>query len=106
MNFARIVQHYRHILLFVLRVSDAYKDNFVNLNDFVRGKVVRPNIQCTNGYIHLVDTVMLDDAKPWVVIANGGNRAVVVSSLGLCASCFLFAISLASFAVNIGGGGV
>lgn len=27
--------------------------------------MVRPNIECTNGYIHIVDTVMLDDSPPW-----------------------------------------
>jgi hypothetical protein len=35
--------------------------------DQVRAKVIRPNIECSNGYIHLVDTVMLDDAAPWTV---------------------------------------
>ena len=40
------------------------------MNEAVRGKVIRPNIECTNGYIHLVDTVMIDDAPPYAVIAN------------------------------------
>ena len=40
------------------------------MNEAVRAKVIRPNIECTNGYIHLVDTVMLDDAPPYAVIAN------------------------------------
>jgi len=33
----------------------------------VKGRIVRPNIECTNGYIHIVDTVMLDDSPPWLV---------------------------------------
>lgn len=41
------------------------------MNEQVRAKVIRPNIECTNGYIHLVDTVMLDDSPPYKVIANG-----------------------------------
>ena len=56
--------------LFQNLFSDAYKDNFVAMNEAVRGKVIRPNIECTNGYIHLVDTVMIDDAPPYAVIAN------------------------------------
>ena len=57
--------------------SDAYKDNFVAMDgvnegdqDKVRGKAVRPNIECTDGYIHMVDTVMFDDTPPWAVIAS------------------------------------
>ena len=34
-----------------------------------QGKIVRPNIECTNGYIHLVDTVMMDESPPWTVLA-------------------------------------
>ena len=41
------------------------------MNEAVRAKVIRPNIECTNGYIHLIDTVMLDDSPPYAVIANG-----------------------------------
>ena len=40
------------------------------MNEAIRGKVIRPNIECTNGYIHLIDTVMLDDSPPYAVIAN------------------------------------
>ena len=50
------------------------------MNEAVRGKVVRPNIECTNGYIHLIDTVMLDDAPPYKVIANGATRTVSESA--------------------------
>lgn len=46
---------------------NAYKDNFVAMKDSIRGTVIRPNIECLNGYIHVVDTVMLDDAAPWTV---------------------------------------
>ena len=51
---------------------DAYKDNFVALTDGdkVRGKVFRPNIECIDGYIHMTDTVMLDDSPPWTAISS------------------------------------
>jgi hypothetical protein len=47
-------------------LTDAYKDNFVAWKE-IQGKVLRPNLECTNGYIHLVDTVMIDDTPPWAV---------------------------------------
>ena len=56
-------------LISIATVSDAYKDNFISMNDKVRAKVVRPNGECLNGYVHLVDTVMLDDAPVWAVDA-------------------------------------
>ena len=31
-----------------------------------QARVIRPNIECTNGIIHTIDTVMIDDAPPWV----------------------------------------
>jgi len=46
----------------------------------VKGKIVRPNIECTNGYIHIVDTVMLDDSPPWLV---GGVPAGVPWGSGI-----------------------
>jgi len=45
----------------------------------VKGKIIRPNIECTNGYIHIVDTVMLDDSPPWMV----GSAQSRVSSTSL-----------------------
>ena len=57
----------------------AYKENHVKLhtagdmgstNDNVRAKVVRPNIECTDGYIHIIDTAMIDDTPPWTILAN------------------------------------
>jgi len=50
---------------------DAYKEWFVSWGPAgkIKGKIVRPNIECTNGYIHLVDTVMMDDSPPWTVLA-------------------------------------
>ena len=59
----------------------AYKENHVKLhtagqtghgspNDKVRAKVVRPNIECTDGYIHIIDTAMIDDTPPWTILAN------------------------------------
>ena len=32
-----------------------------------QARVIRPNIECTNGIIHTIDTVMIDDAPPWAV---------------------------------------
>ena len=42
----------------------------------VRGKLIRPNIECTDGYIHLVDTAMLDDAPPWTVTAGQASNVL------------------------------
>jgi hypothetical protein len=66
---------------------DAYKDWFVSWGpgNKIQGRVVRPNIECTNGYIHLVDTVMLDASPPWTV-ASGAPAAFASSLLGLLAS--------------------
>jgi hypothetical protein len=43
---------------------------------------VRPNIECTNGIIHTVDTVFIDDAPPWTVgraakMKNGSKMMLV-----------------------------
>ena len=35
--------------------------------------MIRPNIECTNGIIHTIDTVMIDDAPPWAVGASSRN---------------------------------
>ena len=42
----------------------------VNGEKSVRAKVVRPNIECTDGYIHIIDTALIDDAPPWTILAN------------------------------------
>ena len=51
------------------------------------GKVIRPNIECTNGIIHTVDTVMIDDAPPWQVGAasttSWSASAIMISLLVL-----------------------
>merc|ERR1712029_82978 len=57
---------------------DAYKDNFVSMNEDVRGKVVRPNGECLNGYVHVVDTVMLDDSPMWAVAAESDAKPISV----------------------------
>lgn len=64
--------------------SDAYKDNFVAMNEAVRAKVIRPNIECTNGYIHLIDTVMLDDAPPYAVIASKATETSAYYTKLIC----------------------
>lgn len=69
---------------------DAYKDNYVAMNDQVRGKVVRPNGECTNGYVHVVDTVMLDDSPVWAVAAASSappaaSQPTCVAALSLAA---------------------
>ena len=46
-----------------------------------QGKIVRPNIECTNGYIHLVDTVMMDDSPPWTVLAASEASSTVSTLL-------------------------
>ena len=63
--------------------------------------MVRPNIECTNGYanievccnviilslycryIHIVDTVMLDDSPPWTV-GGAGGRGRGAAAAALC----------------------
>ena len=66
------------------------------MNEQVRAKVIRPNIECTNGYIHLIDTVMLDDSPPYAVIASGVRgisylplRTIYTAIFGLFLSNFL-----------------
>ena len=54
-------------------IADAYKDNFVAWKD-IQGKVLRPNLECINGYIHLTDTVMIDDTPPWAVGSAPSHR--------------------------------
>ena len=39
----------------------------------VGGKAIRPNIECTDGYIHLVDTAMLDNAPPWTILSSAAG---------------------------------
>jgi len=46
----------------------------------VRGKVVRPNAECTNGYVHIVDTVMIDDSPVWAVAQSSATPSLVVSN--------------------------
>ena len=58
------------------------------MNDQVRAKVIRPNIECTNGYIHLIDTVMLDDSPPYAVIASGVREISYPSFRTICTATF------------------
>ena len=69
-------------------IADAYKDNFVAWKD-IQGKVLRPNLECTNGYIHLTDTVMIDDTPPWAV-----GSAPVHRHSNLIALPFVLALSI------------
>lgn len=64
---------------------DAYKEWFISWGPGakIKGKVVRPNIECTNGYIHLVDTVMIDDSPPWSVAAASPAAAVSASLISI-----------------------
>ena len=83
-------------LLIFFPFLDAYKDNFVALTDGekVRGKVVRPNIECIDGYIHVTDTVMLDDSPPWTAIAGASkiprNSPMMIFSAIILMTCNLF----------------
>ena len=68
--------------------SDAYKDNYVTWKE-KQARVIRPNIECTNGIIHTIDTVMIDDAPPWAVgraatPRTTGGLALVVAVAILC----------------------
>ena len=70
-----------------LLISDAYKDNYVTMLDVenIRAKIIRPNLECLDGYIHVIDTVMIDDAPPWTVggtvIIRRPPVVVIVTSL-------------------------
>jgi len=55
--------------------EDTCRNSFDPKCKGIKGRIVRPNIECTNGYIHIVDTVMLDDSPPWAV--GGGRRPEV-----------------------------
>ena len=58
-----------HILAYVVPLKEDRIEKRLSSICFSTGKIVRPNIECTNGYIHLVDTVMMDDSPPWTVLA-------------------------------------
>jgi len=62
---------------------DAYKEWYVSWGPAakIKGKIVRPNIECTNGYIHLVDTVMMDDSPPWTVLADSKGTLIISNIL-------------------------
>jgi len=47
---------------------NAYKEWYVSWQG-VKAKIIRPNIEVTNGYIHLVDTVLIDDSPAWSVLS-------------------------------------
>ena len=69
----------------LISIADAYKDNFVGWKE-VKAKVIRPNMECTNGIIHMIDTVLIDDAPPWEVGGAGGHAYsvfVLIVSLAL-----------------------
>ena len=50
------------------------------MSDEVRGKVVRPNGECINGYVHVVDTVMIDDSPVWAVAQSSTTPSQMVSN--------------------------
>merc|ERR1712029_774922 len=56
--------------------SESCRSNFDPTCTPIKGKIVRPNIECTNGYIHIVDTVMLDDSPPWTLLSSAGAKVV------------------------------
>ena len=53
--------------------------------------MIRPNIECTNGIIHTIDTVMIDDAPPWAVgrAASGNARGLALVAAAACAVAIL-----------------
>ena len=60
------VQHYL--------ISKIERCTIFHLHVSFQGKIIRPNIECTNGIIHLVDTVMMDDQLEWAPVSSGGDR--------------------------------
>jgi hypothetical protein len=52
---------------------DAYKDHYAAWGE-VKAKVIRPDQECTNGIIHVVDTVFIDNSPPWSVGRAAANR--------------------------------
>ena len=57
-----------------------------------QAKVIRPNIECTNGIIHTIDTVMIDDAPPWALgraaTATGALAAVLAAATAVVIAAF------------------
>ena len=66
---------------------DAYKEFFVAWND-VKAKVIRPNMECSNGIIHMIDTVLIDDTPPWTVGSDSNALAFNASYLILISLLF------------------
>jgi len=47
----------------------------------VKGKIVRPNLECINGIIHLVDTVMMNDEVEMRASTTSGSSSLVSALL-------------------------
>ena len=45
-------------------------------------RVVRPNLECTNGYIHVIDNVLMSDSD---VTVSGGMMSSALANLILLA---------------------
>ena len=80
-----MLRKFHKIILFFV---GAYKENHVTLHSgmtngekSVRAKVVRPNIECTDGYIHVIDTALIDDAPPWTILANQVQKLQTTPSI-------------------------
>lgn len=61
----------------------------------VKGKVIRPNVECTNGIIHVVDTVFIDNSPPSQVFSGqissfSPHGFVIVVSVAVTLSLHLF----------------
>ena len=70
--------------------ADAYKEQFVKWRETTT-KVVRPNVECTNGIIHLVDKVFIDNSPPWTV---GKASQIASSSLLLTALALILSTNM------------
>ncbi len=83
---------------------NAYKDFFVtwhkddhipNNNDDrrseIQAKVIRPNVECTNGILHIVDKVFIDEAPPWTV---GSAPKIGSSSTTFIFTALIYALNL------------
>jgi len=51
----------------------------------VTATAARPNVECMNGIIHVIDRVFIDDAPPWTVGAAATiEPTMILTFVGLC----------------------
>jgi len=67
------------------KMVDGKKVTMIEHNDR-RATIVRPNVECTNGYIHVIDSVMM---KRRDVTLAGGSYGMFPSLVAVCSTYFL-----------------